>query len=167
MENAFLPLSLSLPPKRPSNNNKKIRPVERRGRDIGALFNRAILNPESNLCYGEGGAGTWSDGKLTTRIGRNSENVRKVSTASHLLLHLHGYTHTCVCMRRMGRRRALAAFCGRFRWLFAAVVAGCCFVAACCTSMSAVRIRTVCWSAKEHNQVRHHGQRSYEMLFLF
>ncbi|CAM9754198.1 unnamed protein product [Pylaiella littoralis] len=53
-------------------------PVERRGRDIGALFNRAILDPDSNLCYGEGGAGTWSDGKLTTRIGRNSENVRKV-----------------------------------------------------------------------------------------
>ncbi|CAN0381172.1 unnamed protein product, partial [Ectocarpus fasciculatus] len=53
-------------------------PVERRGREIGALFRRSILNPESNLCYGEGGAGTWSDGKLTTRIGRNSENVRKV-----------------------------------------------------------------------------------------
>jgi uncharacterized FAD-dependent dehydrogenase len=51
-------------------------PVETRGRDIGALFNRKILNEESNLCYGEGGAGTWSDGKLTTRIGKNSEDVR-------------------------------------------------------------------------------------------
>lgn len=27
---------------------------------------------------GEGGAGTWSDGKLTTRIGRNSDPVRQV-----------------------------------------------------------------------------------------
>ena len=27
---------------------------------------------ESNLCYGEGGAGTWSDGKLTTSIGEKS-----------------------------------------------------------------------------------------------
>ncbi|KAJ1421184.1 hypothetical protein B484DRAFT_421242, partial [Ochromonadaceae sp. CCMP2298] len=53
-------------------------PVERRGRSIGALFNRKILDPESNLCYGEGGAGTWSDGKLTTRIGKNSANVRWV-----------------------------------------------------------------------------------------
>jgi uncharacterized FAD-dependent dehydrogenase len=53
-------------------------PVEQRGRDIGALFNRKILNPNSNLCYGEGGAGTWSDGKLTTRIGKNSEDVRDV-----------------------------------------------------------------------------------------
>ena len=53
-------------------------PVEIRGRDIGALFNRKILNPDSNLCYGEGGAGTWSDGKLTTRIGKNSQLVRQV-----------------------------------------------------------------------------------------
>lgn len=38
-------------------------PVETRGRDIGALFNRKILDTNSNLCHGEGGAGTWSDGK--------------------------------------------------------------------------------------------------------
>jgi uncharacterized FAD-dependent dehydrogenase len=53
-------------------------PVDIRGRDIGALFVRRQLNSESNLCYGEGGAGTWSDGKLTTRIGRNSDPVRRV-----------------------------------------------------------------------------------------
>lgn len=53
-------------------------PVEIRGRDIGALFNRKILDPNSNLCYGIGGAGTWSDGKLTTRIGKNSDDVRSV-----------------------------------------------------------------------------------------
>jgi len=52
--------------------------VETRGKDIGALFNRKLLDPDSNLCYGEGGAGTWSDGKLTTRIGKNSEDVRAV-----------------------------------------------------------------------------------------
>ncbi|GAQ81689.1 hypothetical protein KFL_000880030 [Klebsormidium nitens] len=53
-------------------------PVERRGRDIGALMVRRSLNADSNYCYGEGGAGTWSDGKLTTRIGKNSEEVREV-----------------------------------------------------------------------------------------
>lgn len=53
--------------------------VEQRGLDIGALMGRRrILNPDSNLCFGEGGAGTWSDGKLTTRIGKNSEDVRQV-----------------------------------------------------------------------------------------
>jgi uncharacterized FAD-dependent dehydrogenase len=53
-------------------------PVDVRGRDIGALMVRRQLNSESNLCYGEGGAGTWSDGKLTTRIGRNEDPVRYV-----------------------------------------------------------------------------------------
>ena len=31
--------------------------MEVRGRDIGALMVRRQLDPESNLCYGEGGAG--------------------------------------------------------------------------------------------------------------
>lgn len=53
-------------------------PVERRGKDIGALFNRKRLDRDSNLCFGEGGAGTWSDGKLTTRIGKNSDEVRYI-----------------------------------------------------------------------------------------
>ncbi|GJU53854.1 FAD/NAD(P)-binding oxidoreductase family protein [Tanacetum coccineum] len=53
-------------------------PVEKRGRDIGALVVRKILQAESNFCFGEGGAGTWSDGKLVTRIGRNSGSVLSV-----------------------------------------------------------------------------------------
>jgi hypothetical protein len=52
--------------------------VEERGKDIGALIVRRKLNPESNLCFGEGGAGTWSDGKLTTKIGKNQPLVRAV-----------------------------------------------------------------------------------------
>ncbi|XP_040870504.1 uncharacterized protein Cbei_0202 [Glycine max] len=53
-------------------------PVEKRGRDIGALVVRRILDLESNFCFGEGSAGTWSDGKLVTRIGRNSGSVLAV-----------------------------------------------------------------------------------------
>ncbi|KAL9179494.1 hypothetical protein ACHAXT_008784 [Thalassiosira profunda] len=53
-------------------------PVEARGKSIGALIHRRSLDPESNFSFGEGGAGTWSDGKLTTRIGRNSGAVRFV-----------------------------------------------------------------------------------------
>ncbi|XP_078173443.1 FAD/NAD(P)-binding oxidoreductase family protein [Carex rostrata] len=53
-------------------------PVEQRGRDIGALVVRRVLSSESNFCFGEGGAGTWSDGKLVTRIGRNSDSVQAV-----------------------------------------------------------------------------------------
>lgn len=44
------------------------KPVEARMRDIGRLRSRGELNPESNICFGEGGAGTYSDGKLFTRI---------------------------------------------------------------------------------------------------
>ncbi len=41
--------------------------VKDRRRDLAALNKELILNPESNYCFGEGGAGTYSDGKLYTR----------------------------------------------------------------------------------------------------
>lgn len=44
------------------------KPIETRMRDIGKLRSRGKLNPESNICFGEGGAGTYTDGKLYTRI---------------------------------------------------------------------------------------------------
>jgi len=55
--------------------------VESRGSSIGKFINSGHLDPESNFAFGEGGAGTWSDGKLTTRIGRNSVHVRSVLNA--------------------------------------------------------------------------------------
>jgi uncharacterized FAD-dependent dehydrogenase len=42
--------------------------VDKRKEDIDALFQKRELNEESNFLYGEGGAGTYSDGKLYTRI---------------------------------------------------------------------------------------------------
>lgn len=41
--------------------------VRDRRRDLAAINKDHIVNPESNYCYGEGGAGTYSDGKLYTR----------------------------------------------------------------------------------------------------
>ena len=41
--------------------------VRSRRRDIAAINKNHIVNPESNYCFGEGGAGTYSDGKLYTR----------------------------------------------------------------------------------------------------
>lgn len=41
--------------------------VRARRRDLAALNKTGIVNPESNYCFGEGGAGTYSDGKLYTR----------------------------------------------------------------------------------------------------
>ncbi|MBJ20448.1 MAG: hypothetical protein CL933_13645 [Deltaproteobacteria bacterium] len=42
-------------------------PLEERGRDLAAFHRGRVPNPESNLLFGEGGAGTYSDGKLYTR----------------------------------------------------------------------------------------------------
>ncbi len=41
--------------------------VRERRRDLAILNKKGIVNPESNYCFGEGGAGTYSDGKLYTR----------------------------------------------------------------------------------------------------
>jgi uncharacterized FAD-dependent dehydrogenase len=46
------------------------RPVEERTMDIELLKRRGVLNEDSNVLFGEGGAGTYSDGKLTTRTRR-------------------------------------------------------------------------------------------------
>ena len=42
--------------------------VEQRQEDIDQFFKSGKLNPESNVQFGEGGAGTFSDGKLTTGV---------------------------------------------------------------------------------------------------
>jgi uncharacterized protein len=41
--------------------------IRARRRDLASLNKEGIINPESNYCFGEGGAGTYSDGKLYTR----------------------------------------------------------------------------------------------------
>ena len=46
------------------------KPVEDRMKDIEILETSGILNERSNVLFGEGGAGTYSDGKLTTRTRR-------------------------------------------------------------------------------------------------
>lgn len=43
------------------------KPVQARRRDIAVLNKRGIVDGDSNYCFGEGGAGTYSDGKLYTR----------------------------------------------------------------------------------------------------
>ncbi len=48
--------------------------VSKRKIDIATLARDHIVNPESNYCFGEGGAGTFSDGKLYTRSKKRGEN---------------------------------------------------------------------------------------------
>ncbi len=42
--------------------------ASQRMRDISKYWRYGVLNPESNVCFGEGGAGLFSDGKLITRV---------------------------------------------------------------------------------------------------
>lgn len=51
--------------------------VRERRRDLAVLNKEGILNEDSNYCFGEGGAGTYSDGKLYTRSTKRG-NVEKV-----------------------------------------------------------------------------------------
>ncbi len=52
------------------------KPCEERIKDVEKFFAEGILDEESNVQYGEGGAGTFSDGKLTSRS--KNYRVRKV-----------------------------------------------------------------------------------------
>ena len=47
--------------------------VRSRRRDLAVLNKEGIMNPESNYCFGEGGAGTYSDGKLYTRSNKRGD----------------------------------------------------------------------------------------------
>jgi len=59
--------------------------VQSRRRDLAAIIKDHIVNPNSNYCFGEGGAGTYSDGKLYTRSKKRG-NVRRALE----ILHAHG-----------------------------------------------------------------------------
>lgn len=48
--------------------------VSGRKPDIAKLSRKGIVDPDSNYCYGEGGAGTFSDGKLFTRSSKRGDN---------------------------------------------------------------------------------------------
>jgi uncharacterized FAD-dependent dehydrogenase len=61
------------------------RDVSSRKRDIARISREHIVDPDSNYCYGEGGAGTFSDGKLYTRSKKRGDNSRVLE-----LLCLHG-----------------------------------------------------------------------------
>ncbi len=49
------------------------KPVRERRRDLANLTREGVVNPDSNYCFGEGGAGTFSDGKLYTRSDKRGD----------------------------------------------------------------------------------------------
>jgi uncharacterized FAD-dependent dehydrogenase len=61
--------------------------VQARRRDLAAINKHQTVNPESNYCFGEGGAGTYSDGKLYTRSKKRGDINRILE-----ILATHGAT---------------------------------------------------------------------------
>jgi uncharacterized protein len=57
--------------------------VRARRRDLAAINKEGIINPESNYCFGEGGAGTYSDGKLYTRSTKRGDINRILNILVH------------------------------------------------------------------------------------
>ena len=61
--------------------------VRKRRRDLAAINKEHTVNPESNYCFGEGGAGTYSDGKLYTRSKKRGDILKSLE-----ILVAHGAT---------------------------------------------------------------------------
>ncbi|PWL28647.1 FAD-dependent protein [uncultured Roseivirga sp.] len=61
--------------------------VQKRRRDLAAINKEHVVNPESNYCFGEGGAGTYSDGKLYTRSKKRGDIQKSLE-----ILVAHGAT---------------------------------------------------------------------------
>ena len=74
--------------------------VRLRRRDLAAINRNHVVNPESNYCFGEGGAGTYSDGKLYTRskkrgdIKRVLEILVKYGATEQILVDAHPHIGT-------------------------------------------------------------------------
>ena len=57
--------------------------VKARRRDLAKINKEQIVNPESNYCFGEGGAGTYSDGKLYTRSKKRGNVLKAMEWFVH------------------------------------------------------------------------------------
>ena len=58
-------------------------PASDRKRDIADISREGKINPDSNYCFGEGGAGTFSDGKLYTRSNKRGDIGRILAIFNH------------------------------------------------------------------------------------
>lgn len=92
--------------------------VKERRRDLAVLNKNGIVNPDSNYCFGEGGAGTYSDGKLYTRSSKRGD-VKKVlkmfvsfGAADNILYDAHPHIGTNKLPQIIANMRELILECG-------------------------------------------------------
>jgi len=98
--------------------------VRERTRDTWGLWRRGELNPDSNVQFGEGGAGTFSDGKLYCRVKDPRFLGRKVleefvaaGAPSDILTEAHPHIGTFRLVTMVeAMRRQIEALGGEYRW---------------------------------------------------
>jgi uncharacterized FAD-dependent dehydrogenase len=98
--------------------------VRERTKDTWGLWRRGVLDPESNVQFGEGGAGTFSDGKLYSRIKDARHLDRKVMTEfvkagapPEILTEAHPHIGTFRLVTMVESMRAsVEALGGEYRW---------------------------------------------------
>ena len=92
--------------------------VGERKRDIALLCRGEGLNPESNYCFGEGGAGAFSDGKLFTRsrkrgdIERTLQLFRFHGASDEILIEAHPHIGSDVLPNVISNMRKTIVQCG-------------------------------------------------------
>ncbi|MFY0672969.1 MAG: FAD-binding protein [Bacteroidia bacterium] len=92
--------------------------VRDRRRDIAAINKEHIVNSDSNYCFGEGGAGTYSDGKLYTRskkrgtIRRVLEILEKHGSPEDILVDAHPHIGTNKLPKVVAAIRETILSCG-------------------------------------------------------
>ncbi len=100
------------------------RPMRERTQDTWDLWRRKVLHPESNVQFGEGGAGTFSDGKLYSQIkdprylGRKvMEEFVKAGAPAEILVHAHPHIGTFKLVKVVENLRAqIIALGGEIRF---------------------------------------------------
>jgi uncharacterized FAD-dependent dehydrogenase len=98
--------------------------VRERTKDTWGLWRRAELNPDSNVQFGEGGAGTFSDGKLYCRVkdprflGRKVlEEFVKAGAPDDILWEAHPHIGTFRLVTMVeAMRRTIESLGGEYRW---------------------------------------------------
>jgi uncharacterized FAD-dependent dehydrogenase len=98
--------------------------VRERTKDTWGLWRKSILNTESNVQYGEGGAGTFSDGKLYSQIKDPRHLGRKVLTEfvkaeapPEILIEAHPHIGTFRLVKMVENMRAtIESLGGEYRW---------------------------------------------------
>lgn len=92
--------------------------VRERRRDLKAIHQEHSVNPESNYCFGEGGAGTYSDGKLYTRSKKRGNTLKVLEwlvgfgADENILIETHPHIGTNKLPKIIANIRAYIIKCG-------------------------------------------------------